>query len=62
LNTHTSAVMRAFIGAHSWLTVFQLPSYAPELNPAEGKWSAIKGSLGTFTTRTIDHGPVVVAV
>jgi putative transposase len=55
LNTHTSLVMRTFIDAHSWLTVFQLPSYAPELNPTEGIWSAIKGSLGNFTTRTIDQ-------
>ena len=36
LNTHLSAVMRTFTGAHpDWLTVIQLPSYAPDLNPAE---------------------------
>jgi DDE superfamily endonuclease len=36
LNTHVSAVMREFTGAHpDWLTVVQLPSYAPELNPVE---------------------------
>ncbi len=39
LNTHISAVMRTFTGAHpDWLTVIQLPSYAPDLNPAEGVW------------------------
>ena len=28
--------MRAFTSAHpDWLTVFQLPAYAPELNPVE---------------------------
>ncbi len=33
---HLSRVTRAMIEARPWLTVFQLPSYAPELNPAEG--------------------------
>jgi len=29
--------MREFTGAHpDWLTVVQLPAYAPELNAAEG--------------------------
>jgi len=36
LNTHVSAVMRAFTGAHpDWLTVIQLPAYAPDLNLVE---------------------------
>jgi len=36
LNTHLSAVMREFTGAHpDWLTVVQLPAYAPDLNPVE---------------------------
>ena len=36
LNTHISKVMREFTGTHpGWLTVVQMPSYAPELNPAE---------------------------
>jgi putative transposase len=55
LNTHISTVMRQFIAGRPWLTVFQLPSYAPELNPTEGIWSNIKGSLGNFTTRSIDQ-------
>jgi hypothetical protein len=33
LNTHTSAVMRAFLDAHpAWLTVVRLPAYASDLN------------------------------
>ncbi|MER5918555.1 transposase, partial [Streptomyces sp. NPDC001982] len=32
---HTDALMRELTAARSWLTVFQLPSYAPELNPDE---------------------------
>jgi hypothetical protein len=35
LNTHTSRAMRELIAARAWLTVFQLPAYAPELNPVE---------------------------
>jgi hypothetical protein len=36
LNTHISAVMRAFISSPpGWLTEVRLPAYAPDLNPAE---------------------------
>jgi transposase len=45
LNTHTSHAMRELIAARTWLTVFQLPAYAPELNPAEPARSHLKRSL-----------------
>ncbi|ATL64876.1 IS630 family transposase [Nocardia terpenica] len=45
LNTHTSARMRRFIAARDWLTVYQLPAYAPELNPVEGIWSLLRRRL-----------------
>jgi hypothetical protein len=35
LNTHVSAAMTELIAARNWLTVFQLPPYAHELNPVE---------------------------
>jgi DDE superfamily endonuclease len=35
LPTHISRARRQLIAARSWLTVFQLPAYAPELNPVE---------------------------
>ena len=35
LNTHTSRAMRELVAARDWLTVFQLPPYASELNPVE---------------------------
>ena len=35
LNTHTSRAMRELTAARAWLTVFQLPAYAPDLNPVE---------------------------
>jgi hypothetical protein len=41
--------MRGFTGKHpDWLTVVQLPAYAPELNPVEGAWANIKASLGNL--------------
>jgi transposase len=44
LNTHVSAAMKELIAARDWLTVFQLPPYAHELNPAELVWSHLKRS------------------
>jgi dihydrofolate reductase len=34
LSAHTSRAMRGLIAARDWLTVYQLPSYASELNPS----------------------------
>lgn len=56
LNTHVSAVMREFTGAHpDWLTVIQLPSYAPELNPVEGLWANTKNGLGNLAACSTDQ-------
>lgn len=56
LNTHTSAAMRKFTGAHpDWLTVVQLPAYAPDLNPAEGVWALLKRQLANRVTRAVDQ-------
>ena len=39
-----------------WLTVYQLPGYAPELNPVEGLWGRLKnGPLANLTARTLDE-------
>lgn len=55
-DTHTSARMRSFIDTHDdWLTVFRLPAYAPELNPAEGVWSHCNRALDNLAVRTIDQ-------
>jgi DDE superfamily endonuclease len=53
LNTHTSRAMRELIAARDWLTVFQLPAYAPELNPVESVWSHLKSSLANLAKRDI---------
>ena len=56
LNTHISAAMHALIGARSgWLTEVRLPSYAPELNPAEGVWANMKNGLGNLAARDVDQ-------
>jgi transposase len=53
LNTHTSHAMRELIAARTWLTVFQLPAYAPELNPVEPVWSHLKRSLANLVKQDI---------
>jgi transposase len=47
--------MRHLIAARSWLVVYQLPSYAPELNPVEAVWSHLKRSLANLAKRTVDQ-------
>lgn len=41
LNTQLTAGMRRYIAERDWLTVYQLPLYAPDLNPVEGIWSVL---------------------
>ncbi|MFF7313183.1 transposase [Streptomyces sp. NPDC008137] len=55
LNTHVSRTMRELIAARLWLTVYQLPPYAPELNPVEGVWSLLKRSLTNLTKQSLDQ-------
>lgn len=44
LNTHRTTGMRQYADEHDWLTIVQLPSYAPDLNPVEGVWSLLRRS------------------
>ena len=56
LNVHLRAELRAFTAAQAWLRVFQLPSYAPDLNPVEGIWSVLKrGALANLAVASIAH-------
>ncbi|GGY11824.1 hypothetical protein GCM10010510_67150 [Streptomyces anandii JCM 4720] len=55
LNTHISRTMHELIAARLWLTVYQLPPYAPELNPIEGVWSHLKRSLADLTKHSLDQ-------
>jgi putative transposase len=45
--------MRELTAARSWLTVYQLPSYAHELNPVEPVWSHLKRSLANLTKHNL---------
>jgi transposase len=45
--------MSDLIAARDWLTVFQLPPYASELNPVEPVWSVLKRSLANLTKHDI---------
>jgi transposase len=48
--------MREFVDAHRhWLTVVQLPAYAPELNPVEGVWVHLKRDLGNLAACGLDQ-------
>ena len=56
LNTHISTQMRVLLRAHrDWLTVVQMPSYAPDLNSVEGAWSTMKNSLGNLASCGTPH-------
>ncbi|MFI1293993.1 transposase [Streptomyces sp. NPDC020792] len=48
--------MREFIEKNAdWLTVFQLPTYAPDLNPQEGIWSLVKREIGNLTAADLSQ-------
>jgi hypothetical protein len=55
LNSHVSAAMTELIEARDWLTVYQLPPYAHELNPVELVWSHLKRSLANMAKRNISQ-------
>jgi putative transposase len=46
--------MKELLAARSWLTVFYLPPYTPNLNPVEGLWSALKRSPANLAPHRID--------
>jgi transposase len=53
---HLTVGMREFIDANAeWPTVFQLPAYAPDLNPQEGIWSLVKGDLGNLAAADLSE-------
>ena len=53
LNSHVSATMAELVAARDWLTVYQLPPYAHELNPVELVWSHLKRSLANLAKRNL---------
>ena len=61
LNTHLTAGMRRYIADRDWLTVFQLPPYAPDLNPVEGVWSVLR-RIATANRAFADPDDLITAV
>jgi len=59
-NTHLSRTMTELIAARDCLTVFQLPTYAHELNPVELVWSHRKTSVANLAKRNIAQLTVLV--
>jgi transposase len=53
LGTHVSRAMRELAAARDWLTIFRLPPYAHELNPAKPAWSHLKRSLASLAKRNL---------
>ncbi|MEV8100146.1 transposase [Kitasatospora sp. NPDC085879] len=55
-NVHLAAGMKQYAADHDCLTVFQLPSYAPDLNPVEGLWSLLRrGPMANTAFTDPDH-------
>lgn len=53
---HLTCGMREFIDRNSdWLTMFQLPTYAPDLNPQEGIWSLVKREIGNLAAADLSR-------
>ena len=52
-STHVSAAMTRLIKARGWLTIYQLPPYAHELDPVELVWSHLKRSLANLAKRNL---------
>ncbi|WP_443732491.1 IS630 family transposase [Streptomyces coriariae] len=56
LNTHRTAGLRDYAAGHDWLTIVQLPSYSPDLNPVEGVWSLLRrGPMANTAFTDPDH-------
>ncbi|MFJ9381969.1 transposase [Streptomyces sp. NPDC101455] len=56
LNVHLVKEPADFAEEHQdWLQIFQMPSYAPGLNPAEGIWSLLKRHLAGFAAADLTY-------
>jgi transposase len=55
LNVHLAQELQDFADEHTdWLRVFQMPTYTPELNPAEGIWSLLRRAMANFVAADLD--------
>jgi transposase len=55
LNIHLAPELADFAEQNKdWLRICQMPSYAPDLNPAEAIWSLLKRAIANFAAADLD--------
>jgi transposase len=55
LNIHLAPQLADFAEQNkSWLRIYRMPAYAPELNPAEGIWSLLKRAIANFAAADLN--------
>jgi transposase len=56
LNIHLAPELAEFAAENAeWLRIYRMPTYAPDLNPAEGIWSLLKRAMANFAAPGLDH-------
>nr|WP_245883513.1 transposase [Streptomyces hyaluromycini] len=60
LDTTVSHAVRELIAERTWLMVFLLPAYSPDLNPVEWVWAHVKRSLANLAVVALDRLEVLV--
>ncbi|MFD8717464.1 transposase [Streptomyces sp. NPDC059629] len=56
LTVHRCSQLREYAAEHDWLTIVQLPGYAPDLNQVEDIWSLLRRSTtANVVFRDRDH-------
>ena len=54
-SSHISKHVKQYAHRQDWLTIIQMPSYAPELNPVELLWAHAKEKVANRAFRSIDE-------
>jgi putative transposase len=54
-SSHISKHVKQYAQRQDWLTIIQMPSYAPELNPVELLWAHAKEKIANRAFRSIDE-------
>jgi putative transposase len=54
-SSHVSKHVKEYTAGQEWLTIIQMPAYAPDLNPVEWVWSHAKTKIANRAFRSIDE-------
>jgi putative transposase len=54
-SSHVSKHVKEYTVGQEWLTIIQMPAYAPDLNPVEWAWSHAKTKIANRAFRSIDE-------